>query len=368
LLFGFRSHENAALASGSGMMSSILPGVREMPSLSLRDLGRWRPELPGKDSSVRRAHPLDLAVAVLSRRSKMFARGWGDEAILAELSGKVSREDAPSPVVVTWNSVVENGPVVRRDGTFPSPLDLLPTKTSTVHVRALLKPGNCSACVLLAGSHDEGYRIRERVFGGLPNKGLDLYLVENPFYGLRRTPEGLSAIRVSDQAMLALGMVLEARALLHSLRGQYERLVIAGYSMGGHLAAITAAVSPFEVACAALATGASASSIYTRTLMSWGVDFDGLGGGPAMREMARERLRVFFDAADITRYEPPLRVDAAIILGCTRDGYVLRSETERLHQHWRGSTLHWLSAGHFSALITRRQSLCDRILEALQRL
>ncbi len=125
--------------------------------------------------------------------------------------------------------------------------------------------------------------------------------------------------------MLALGMVLEARALLHSLRGQYEKLVIAGYSMGGHLAAITAAVSPFEVACAALAAGASASSIYTRTLMSWGVDFDGLGGGPAMREMARERLRAFFDAADITRYEL-LRFEwmRRLFVGCTRDGYVLR--------------------------------------------
>jgi hypothetical protein len=335
---------------------------------NIRDIGRWRRELPSKDSPVRRAHLLDLLIALLSRRSKMFARGWGDEAILAQLSGKVSREDPPYTASVEWHSVVERTNILRCDGTFASPLEILPTKADVVHLRAWQKEGNRSACVILAGSHDEGYRVRERVFGSLIGKGLDLYLVENPFYGLRRTAEGVSAIRVSDQAMLALAMVLEARALLEYLRAQYARLAIGGYSMGGHLAAITAAVSPFDVACAALAAGASASNIYTQGLMSWGVDFDGLGGGPEMRDVARERLQVFFDAADITHYEPPLRCDAAVILGCKRDGYVLRNETERLHQHWPGSTLHWLSAGHFSALVTSRQALCDCVLEAIQKL
>ena len=75
--------------------------------------------------------------------------------------------------------------------------------------------------------------------------------------------------------------------------------------MGGHMAAITAAVSPFPVACAALAAGASAGNVYTRGLMAWGVDFEGLGGGLAQREAAQERLQRFYDAADITRYRCP---------------------------------------------------------------
>ncbi len=231
-----------------------------------------------------------------------------------------------------------------------------------------LRQGNRNACVILAGSHDEGYWVREQVFGALNARGLDLYLVENPFYGRRRTAGGPSAVTVSDHALMALGMVLEARALLAHLLGQYEKLAVAGYSMGGHMAAITAAVSPFPVACAALAAGASAGIVYTRGLMAWSVDFDGLGGGLAQREAAQERLQRFYDAADITRYGSPVRTDAAVIGGCTRDGYVLRSETERLHRHWRGSILRWIPAGHFSALMTSRRVLCDCVAEAVEKL
>jgi hypothetical protein len=69
--------------------------------------------------------------------------------------------------------------------------------------------------------------------------------------------------------------------------------------------------------------------------------------------LLRERLREFF---------------AAVVAGCTRDGYVLRAETERLHQHWRGSALRWISAGHFSALVTQRRTLCDCIADAIAKL
>ena len=228
--------------------------------------------------------------------------------------------------------------------------------------------GTQAACVMLAASRDEGYWIRERVFGALTARGIDLYLVENPYYGLRRDGRGPSEITVSDHGLMALGMVLEARALLDHLNARYEKLAVAGYSMGGHMAALTAAVTPLPVACAALATGASASAIYTRGLLSWSVDFDTLGGGAGGARAARERLRKLFDTADVTGYRPPIRVDAAVVSGCTRDGYVLQSETERLNRHWKGCTLRWIEAGHFSALLTQRRALCACVEEAVGKL
>jgi hypothetical protein len=257
---------------------------------------------------------------------------------------------------------------VRRDGTFASPLLLLPTETRTVHVRVWVREGNCAACVILAASRDEGYQPREHVFGPLVKRGIDLYFLVSPFYGRRRVPGGPSRITVSDHGLMALGMVQEARALLENLSQRYPKLVVTGYSMGGHMAAITAAVSPFPVACAALATGASASTIYTRGLLSWSVDLDGLGGGSHRRAAARERLGQLFDVADITRYPLPVRVDAAVIAACTRDGYVPSSETQRLHQHWRGSILRRIPAGHFSALVTHRPALRDCVVEAVGKL
>jgi alpha/beta hydrolase family protein len=314
---------------------------------------------------VVRAHAVDVLVALLSRRSKMFTHGWGDEDFLTRLHGQVSPAEEPHSIALTWREGVVTNGVTVCEGSFSSPLSQLPEAARIVHLRALTRPENRMACVLLAGSHDEGYRIRERVFGSLVHRGVDLYLLQNPYYGVRRISGGVAAIKVSDQAMMAVGMVVEARALLGSLRSQYEKLCVAGYSMGGHMAAITAAVTGFPVACAALATGASASTIYTRGLMSWCVDFSGLARDPAQRSAAKERLHDFFNAADITNFPPPCSVEAAIILGCSRDGYVLQTETQRLHQHWVGSTLRWLNAGHFSALISSRKALCDCLTDAL---
>ena len=216
---------------------------------------------------------------------------------------------------------------------------------------------------MLAASRDEGYWIREQVFLPLTARGIDLFLLESPYYGLRRDGRGPSEITVADHGLMALGMVLEARALLSHLQSQYRKLAVAGYSMGGHMAALTAAVSPLQVACAALATGASASTIYTRGLLSRSVDFATLGG-----DSAREQLRKLFDIADITNFRTPMRVDAAVVSGCTRDGYVLRSETERLQQHWQHSELRWIPGGHFSALLTQREALRDCVESAVERL
>ncbi len=320
------------------------------------------------DDAHASAHPVDKAVAWLSRRSGLFSRGWGDESILAEFSNRARYLAAPATVEVEWHAKRKRGSDGCRDGTFPSPLTALPEAVRTVHLRAWTREGNRAACVLLAASRDEGYWIRERVFGSLTRRGIDLYLVENPYYGLRRDARRPSDITVSDHGMMALGMVLEARALLDFLKPRYRKLAVAGYSMGGHMAALTAAVSPLPVACAALATGASASAIYTRGLLSWSVDFDTLGGGAAGSTTARERLRKLFDTADVTGYRPPVRVDAAVVSGCTRDGYVLQSETERLHRHWKGCTLRWIDAGHFSALLTQRRALCDCVEEAVGKL
>ena len=314
------------------------------------------------------AHPLDLLIALMSRWSKLFSHGWGDESLLTQLSERVSYADPPSSISVTWHSARERSGIVQRDGAFASPLALLPKEASMAHVRAWTRTGNRAACVILAASRDEGYQVRERVFGPLTRRGIDLYFMENPFYGLRRTRGGPSLITVSDHGLMVLGMVWEARALLEHLRSDYPKVAVAGYSMGGHMAAITAAVSPFPLACAAMAAGASGSSVYTRGLLSWSVDFSALGGGTTQRAAAQARLQQLFSVADVTCFPAPMRAAAAVIAGCKRDGYVLRSETERLHQHWPGSTLRWIPAGHFSALVSSRRALCDCVADAVENL
>jgi esterase/lipase len=101
---------------------------------------------------------------------------------------------------------------------------------------------------------------------------------------------------VADHNLMALSMVLEATALLEYLHPRYAKLAVAGYSMGGHMAAITAAVTPLPVACAALATGASASAIHMRGILSRSVDFQTLAG----EKQVVKRLRGLLEVADIS--------------------------------------------------------------------
>ncbi len=103
---------------------------------------------------------------------------------------------------------------------------------ATAHLRAWRRAGNPAACVVLAASRDEGYWIREQVFLPLTSRGIDLFLLESPYYGLRRDGRSPSEITVADHGLMALGMVLEARALLDHLKPRYRKLAIAGLQHG----------------------------------------------------------------------------------------------------------------------------------------
>ena len=327
-----------------------------------------RMELATLRSAESRLHPFDVCVAWLSARSKLFSSGWGDEQLLARIADLRAHIDAVSLPAINWYSSARRRDLHVLDGCFVSPLDLLPKQTAVAHVRAWEHPGNDTACVILAASRDEGYKVRERVFGSLVRRGLNLYLLENAYYGLRRTESGPSLRTVSDHILMTAATLCESRALLVYLKRSYPKLVVAGYSMGGHVAALSAAISPDPVGCAALATGASAAAVYTRGLLQWSVDFSNLPPESPGSSKARERIRQLFLPADISEHPAPLRVDAAVIAGCKRDAYILQSETERLHAHWKGSTLRWLDTGHFSAPLTSRRSLCDCVAEAAGRL
>ncbi|HTT21869.1 MAG TPA: alpha/beta hydrolase family protein [Candidatus Sulfotelmatobacter sp.] len=315
-----------------------------------------------------RIHPLDVIAASLSSWQKLFSRGWGDEQLLRHLVQDAAFAGPLPAICIDWFVTGRQDGMVWRDGTFCSPLDLLPTQARTVHVRAWSKRGNAAACVILAASRDEGYKTRERVFCSLVHRGFDLYLIENPFYGRRRTSSTASLSTFSDHVLMNVGSVQEARALLEYLRGFYEQLTVTGYSMGGHMAALTAVSCPFPVACAALATGASAAPIYTKGLLSWSVNLEALAAKQGQRLAAKERLRLLIETADLTRHPPPIRSDAAFIVGCASDGYVLANEVERLHEHWTGSTLRWLPAGHVTGLFFFGSALRDAVADATTKL
>ncbi len=322
-----------------------------------------------------RPHWLDVAFAWGASRRPFFQEGWGDEEVLAlATQGRLLEGRAPEAATPRWGAPWKRrrGLTVR-DGAFASPQPGLPAPVDTARLRLLSVEGHSqhSACLVLAGSREEGFWLREAIYAPLVHHGVDLLLLENPYSGLRRAHgQSSAAVRtVSDHVLLNVAMVQEARALLGWLgRAGYRRVAVAGYSMGGFVAALVAALTPEPLAVAALAAGTTPAPVYSRGLLSHSVDFTTLGKASGGEEKARERLAGLFGLADISRLPAPARPEAALVVGCRRDGYVAQRDTEALAAHWAGSTLRWLEAGHISALLLHRAELRGAVAEALTRL
>ena len=84
---------------------------------------------------------------------------------------------------------------------------------------------------------------------------------------------------------------------------------VAGYSMGGTMAAFTAAAVPFPVAAVPAATGCSAAYVYCEGLLSLQIRWDRLG------DSARAVLAERFERVALDRLPAPARPAAAVLSG-----------------------------------------------------
>jgi dienelactone hydrolase len=319
------------------------------------------------------AHWLDHAVAVLSGRRRVFTAGWGDEKLIARLTDTARFEEAPRPITVRWETPRREGNVLVADGAFDAPVAELPAPARRALVRRLtpaLHPRQGRPrplYVVLASSGDEGWATRDRVWRPLvASEAVEAIFLENAMYGARR-PEGQrgTSIRtVSEHLLMNLSMVEEGRALLDLFaREGRAQLGIAGYSMGGSMAAVVAAVTPRPLAAAIFAAGCAAGPVFTEGLLARGIDFAALGGEPG-----RARLGQVFGVADLDRHPAPRRPDAVVMVAARRDGYVFPAQVEALHARWPGSELRWVDSGHAGTLLLHAEALRQAALDALDRL
>ena len=71
---------------------------------------------------------------------------------------------------------------------------------------------------------------------------------------------------------------------------------------------------------------------------------------------------------DVTRYPPPRRPDASILVCATHDAYVSVEGVQAVHQHWKGSELRLVSGGHVSAFLMHRPFFRKAIIDGISRL
>jgi dienelactone hydrolase len=301
---------------------------------------------------------LDLAFSLALHRPRFFADGWGDLGLVERLIVGVA---PPDPVHLDLGPPARRDSLVERNGGFASPEDRLPAGRRA-RVRLLEPPGRCQgAVVLMASSGDHGFVAREAFAAPLVRRGLAALLLENPYYGSRRPIGQLgSAVRtVSDLVLMASAAIREGLSLVAWLRAQGHASVgVAGFSMGGQMAAMIAASAPFPIAVAALAPSATPASVFVKGYLRHAVDLAALGGPEARADLDR-RLRRF----DVLALPPPPAGSSAIVVGARRDGIVPPADPRAIAEHW-GAELRWLEAGHVSAALLHAEEMRRAVSDA----
>lgn len=314
-------------------------------------------------------HPVDWAAGLLIRVSRrrlgIFPDGWGDRDRLSLFSRLPTVSDAPEPVSIEWDGANFESDLQRRSGRFRSPIaELLPPSIADVPVEMISPARPSGVCVLMPSWNDHGFAQRRKLGRLLALRGIGAVVFDVPLYGSRRTTDGPDqAIRtVADFAQMGFGAVAEGRALIAALAAA-SPAGISGYSMGGNLAAIISASLPFPVATAALAASHSPGPVYLDGILRKGIVWRALGGNDPQGQ-----LRSVLGSATTLTYPPLPHHRQAVIVAATRDGFVPASATRDLADHWPGSELRWVKAGHATLLWRHRMKLADAIVESFDRL
>ncbi|BDG03404.1 alpha/beta hydrolase family protein [Anaeromyxobacter oryzae] len=315
-------------------------------------------------------HVLDLFFGLTVRGPRFFADGWGDRALCDASDPAALAARPPARIAPALGPPHEMLGGRLSEGTFESPEALLPACARTARFRLLLPDGPLAGiAVHLAASGDQGFELRLRFAAPLLAHGLGALVLENPYYGARRPPAQVRhAVRcVSDLVLLARATVDEARALLAWLAATYRVPVgVTGYSMGGQLAAMAGAATPFPVAVVPVAPSCSPDAVLRDGVLSRVADWAAIAGGAPV-DAARRELLARFARFSVRALPPPVAPEAAIVVGTAADGVVPPSEMVRIAEHW-GCELRWLAAGHVSAVLREQPAMREALRDAFARL
>lgn len=310
-------------------------------------------------------HPIDFAAGLalrgLPHGKRVFVDGWGNSELVDLMD--ITSAGPPAPVEVTWERSWTDGAVHLRHGAFPSPVRHLPAAASTAFVVAVEPPEPTSrVCVLLPAWNDEGYTTRRRLADHLARHGIASLVLEAALYGSRRVlSRGTPMRTVADMALMSRTVVEEGRSLVSWLSSQGLDAGIAGYSMGGSLAANVGATLDFSLALAPLAAAHAPDAVFVDGVLASSVAWEALGADG--RAALRERL----GKPSPLRVAPTPPTTTAVLVAATRDGFVPAAATEALHRHWPGSELRRVRAGHATLLWRRMDVLAQAIVDSFAR-
>ncbi len=211
----------------------------------------------------------------------------------------------------------------------------------------------------------------------------------------------------------------------HSNDNGYGAIVLAGTSMGGLHAAMTASLIPYEVGVASWLGPASANPVFTKGCLALGTDWMGLckdihnsrinenieedlqefeqnlNSSPYLKNIPHSLLPSPNDLrmvaeqcpnlpknsialaltqaarllriTDVTNFTPPLRSDATIFVTAAHDQYVPLDETSQamwnyIRNHWIHSDIRVIPGGHVTASLFALDTYVGTVVEVIRKL
>ncbi|MCB2223453.1 MAG: alpha/beta hydrolase family protein [Actinobacteria bacterium] len=312
-----------------------------------------------------------VSAAMLARtppQRQVFRDGWGDPDVL-DWYASIVREPPEIPEVALRAGARHRlDGLVATDLTFDTPALHLPAAAHPGRARVIEPPDGAErACVLMAAWNEHGYDARTRLARLLAPHGIASVILENPHYGARRADPGddRPLATVADFAVMGRAAVVEGLTVLAAVRREGRTPGVAGFSMGGNMAAFVGAMAPFPTAISPAAGSHSPAPPFLQGVIRTAIAWDALGGDDPD---TRERLRGFFRSASVLDHDPPPHTAAAVMVAGTIDGFVPTSAVLALHRHWPGSKMEWVNAGHATLLWRNKDRMADGIVQSFDRL
>ena len=299
---------------------------------------------------------------------RVFRDGWGDPDVLDWYASIVKEPPEISPIDLIAGETHHVEGLLETDLTFESPALHLPEASHPGRARMISPdPRPDRICLLMAAWNEHGYGARSKLAHLLAAGGIATVMIENPFYGDRRTDpsDDRPLATVSDFAIMGRAAVVEGVTLLSHFHREGYTPGVSGYSMGGNIAAFIGALVEFPTAIAAIAASHSPAPPFLHGVMRGSIAWDALGGDDPATE---QRLRAFFESATVLDHEPAPHTAAAVLVGGTIDGFVPTSAVQALHRHWPGSRVEWVRSGHATLLWRHKERMAEAVIDSFQRL
>lgn len=293
---------------------------------------------------------LNTVTRVVPKSRWVFPDGWGDEGAVDLLD--ISKAGPVVPIHIEWHE---------DEGQFDAPMDDLPEPLKVARVHRVRARGHSKrVVVLLPAWDDETPTMRLRFAHELADRGIDSVMLEAAYYGGRRHYLVGPTIRTfADMARLSRAIVEEGRSLVcHFMNLGYET-GIGGFSMGGSLAATAATLTDgvFAIAPLAAAPGPPLLESVMRPRIAW----EALA--PHGEDVLRERLLM----PSLLNVPPSPSTKNAVIVAGRYDKFVPVELTRSIHEHWPGSELRILDAGHATLFVRRHRELAQAIYDSFER-